>query len=449
MQLLLACSEELARRHAADLGSEGWNVVVAHDVPTALMQAHRVGPDVVAVAARLPGGDGATLVSRLRHLAATSLTPVLGLADGADGQQALYEAGAQRCLDAEAAPGELAAAARTLTLRATADPGPAQAAPPSHAGGSPSPPAPATGALTGQDTLSGGGRVMVVEDDASVRGLLIQTLELEGYVVVGFEAAGRGLDAALARPPDVLLLDVMLPDMSGLELLRRLRESEAGSEVPVLLISALDDATVVEGLRQGAQDYIRKPFDIDEVLARVAAAVQAKQARDRLRGHVDELENRALSDRLTGLPNRRAAEQDLERFAAQTARLDGQLSLLALEVDDYEQLAADHGRDAADRMVVALASRLAATCRTADVLARWSERIFVVLLPWTGSEGAGQAAVRIRGAVAAAGIRRPDGAHASVTVGAATMRESTRQLLVDAEAALRSAAHAASSHTAG
>jgi DNA-binding response OmpR family regulator len=112
--------------------------------------------------------------------------------------------------------------------------------------------------------------VLVVEDDARVRDFLTRGLRAEGYEVSAVGAAQEGLDLALAEAFDVLLLDVMLPGFSGMDLCRRLRAK--GAVTPILMLTALDAVEdKVDGLRGGADDYLTKPFDFDELLARIEA----------------------------------------------------------------------------------------------------------------------------------------------------------------------------------
>jgi DNA-binding response OmpR family regulator len=112
--------------------------------------------------------------------------------------------------------------------------------------------------------------VLVVEDDARVRDFLVRGLRAEGYEVSAAGAAQDGLDLALAEPFDVLLLDLMLPGFSGLDLCRRLRAK--GAVTPILMLTAMDAVEdKVDGLRGGADDYLTKPFDFDELLARIEA----------------------------------------------------------------------------------------------------------------------------------------------------------------------------------
>ena len=112
--------------------------------------------------------------------------------------------------------------------------------------------------------------VLIVEDDARVRDFLVRGLRAEGHEVSATGAAQEGFDLALEETFDVLLLDVMLPGFSGLDLCRRLRAK--GAVTPILMLTALDAVEdKIDGLRGGADDYLTKPFDFDELLARIEA----------------------------------------------------------------------------------------------------------------------------------------------------------------------------------
>jgi two-component system response regulator MprA len=116
-------------------------------------------------------------------------------------------------------------------------------------------------------------RVLIVEDDPNVRTALARALTFEGYEVDTAGDGGRGLEAVASKPPDVIVLDVMMPFVDGLEMCRRLRAR--GDNTPVLMLTALGDvADRVEGLDVGADDYLAKPFALEELLARVRALLR-------------------------------------------------------------------------------------------------------------------------------------------------------------------------------
>ncbi len=120
-------------------------------------------------------------------------------------------------------------------------------------------------------------RVLAVEDDAEIRGLVAYSLAKEGYEVVEAETGERGLELAAASPPDLMLLDVMLPGIDGLEVLRRLKRNPGTASVPVILLTARsEEADVVSGLELGADDYVTKPFGVKVLVARIRAALRRR-----------------------------------------------------------------------------------------------------------------------------------------------------------------------------
>lgn len=439
MKVLLAGLDDDVGAHVGPLTTAGWHVVSATDAATALMAARRETPEVVVVAATLPGGRGHGLIERLRHLAPSAMVPVVGLATDAEPAAALTAAGADRCL-----PADVDAVGLLDTLAdLTGGPAAAGGAPAVQVTGHPaSRPDSATRPVRGPPSPPGTGRVLLIEDEDSLRTMLVEALELEGHEVAALPSAEQVLDACRADPPDVVLLDVMLPGMSGLDLLFLLKGDPALHHLPVLLVSARDDEAVVEGLRRGAHDYVRKPFDLGELLARVDGALAIKRTQDELAGYAMELESSARVDPSTGVDNRRSCEVHLERMTDQASRTQRPLSALLVEIvpDAEPEAAAAAGAPATERFAMAVADRLVSTCRTADVPARWRRDQFVVLLPNTDRAGARVAARRVSEALLA-GTPGAVGAtaSASLSVGLATLEDGPGQLLSDAEASLAAA----------
>jgi two-component system, OmpR family, response regulator len=119
----------------------------------------------------------------------------------------------------------------------------------------------------------GNARVLVVDDESSIAAMLVTTLNFVGFRAMSADTGQRALDLAASTPPDLVLLDVMLPDLDGFEVCRLLRES--GSNAPVLFLTALDSRKErLRGLTEGGDDYVTKPFDLNEVVARVGALVR-------------------------------------------------------------------------------------------------------------------------------------------------------------------------------
>ncbi len=144
-------------------------------------------------------------------------------------------------------------------------------------------------------------KILIIDDDRDILQFVRMNLELEGLIVTTAEGGQAGLDAAKSAPPDLVLLDIMMPEMDGLTVLRRLRTSPPTMNVPVILLTAKALAEDrLAGLELGADDYITKPFDLDELIARVKTVLRRAQAM------------RDLSP-LTGLPGNFRISRELER----------------------------------------------------------------------------------------------------------------------------------------
>src|SRR2546423_663900 len=153
--------------------------------------------------------------------------------------------------------------------------------------------------------------ILVADDEPVNLALIKRRLEWEEYRVETAEDGGQAVEAAKRVLPDLVILDVMMPVLDGLGACRLLKENPSTRDIPIIFLSALDDTdTKVNGLALGANDYISKPFRVEELLARVAVAIRLKRERDLLQENAEELRRRAevaremsMTDALTGLLN--------------------------------------------------------------------------------------------------------------------------------------------------
>ncbi len=170
-----------------------------------------------------------------------------------------------------------------------------------------------------------------------------------------------------------------------------------------------------------AHDYLRKPFEPSELLARVHAALRTKQLRDELRLRNAELDVMSRTDSLTRLHNRRHLEERLGELVSLLRRHGGELSLLLIDVDHFKRVNDEHGHATGDAVLRVLAARLKDSIRAEDVPGRWGGEEFVVLLPSTGPEGAHAAGERVRLAVATSPFALAGGGlRVTVSVGVAS-----------------------------
>ena len=261
-------------------------------------------------------------------------------------------------------------------------------------------------------------KVLIADDDAINRDVLCELLQPE-YTVLLAKNGAQAIERATRHVPDLILLDVMMPDMSGFDVLRRLRAAAPTEHISVIFISGLnhpeDEAA---GLKMGASDYIAKPFNATVVLARVALHLQLVRQR-RL------LEHLAHVDGLTELANRRRFD-DVYDLEWQRARRSSQpLSLALLDIDSFKQFNDLYGHPAGDRALRAVA-RLASTHmrRPADLAARYGGEELVLLMPDTDAVQAQAIAQTLREAVAQLMIAHAGSSAAAVvtaSIGGATL----------------------------
>lgn len=236
-------------------------------------------------------------------------------------------------------------------------------------------------------------RVLVVDDAPSNLHILCRGLGKEFQC----ETASNGL-AALekikADPPDLVLLDILMPGMDGYEVCRRLKADKATRSIPVIFLTALDDADEeAKGLELGAVDYVTKPFRIPIVQARVRNHVEMKR-------HRDLLERHALLDALTGIPNRRNFDDALVKEWRRSWRNGSSLALIIADIDYFKDYNDHYGHRAGDICLRQVAQTIAATVRRpSDIVARYGGEEFAVILPSTDVEGALVVAHSIQDAV--------------------------------------------------
>ena len=274
--------------------------------------------------------------------------------------------------------------------------------------------------------------VMVVEDDAGIRALYRAVLQQRGHDVIEVERGDEALVEARGGRPDVVVLDLGLPGLDGLGVLRQLKADPALRDVPVIVSTAWDDTgTVTQALDAGAHDYVRKPFVPDELAARVDAAARLKSERD-------ALTQDASMDPLTGLPNRRSLTTELEREHALARRGRPAFSALLLDVDHFKRVNDERGHAAGDHVLVEIAARLRRRARTSDVVGRWGGEEFLIVAPDTDVTGATILGHGLRTAISEAPIALDSGpVRVTASVGvAAWERETVHELLSRADGAL-------------
>jgi len=222
-------------------------------------------------------------------------------------------------------------------------------------------------------------RLLVVDDDADIREALLLTLEPD-YDVRTAPDGRAALEIARVDPPDLVLMDLFMPRLDGLQALERLRADPATENIPVIFLSArADDAVKAKTLDLGAADYLQKPFSDRELRARLEKTLRLTRTQTALR----EL---AQTDPLTGLANLRAFRERLEAEGKRARRYRTPLTCVMADMDHLKPVNDQLGHAAGDRAIAAVAAVIRAELRETDFGARYGGDEFVVLLPHTTAE---------------------------------------------------------------
>ena len=264
------------------------------------------------------------------------------------------------------------------------------------------------------------GRILVVDDHEDNVELLRARLEARGYVVEGASDGQAALDAVERSCPDLILLDVMMPKMDGMEVVRRLkakRESKELPFIPVIMQTALDSTeNKVEGLDAGADDYITKPINFAELEARVNSLLRIKklqsdlaESKQELSELNDKLRRISLTDGLTDIDNRRSLEERLREMWQHSDRLREPIALIMCDIDKFKSVNDNYGHQAGDSVLKEVAQLLKSEAREIDRVGRYGGEEFLLILPGTVLDAAVTDAQRLRARVEGHTFLLPDG----------------------------------------
>lgn len=260
-------------------------------------------------------------------------------------------------------------------------------------------------------------KLLVVDDQAINIQILAEIFE-DGYEVYMATSGTEALQVCAAHHPDLILLDVAMPDMDGHEVCRRLKSDPATEDIPIIFVTAHNNPEEeAEGLKLGAVDFISKPVNAVVVQARVKTHLTLKHQSDLLR-------SLAFVDGLTGIANRRHFEASLVVEWRQAARKSVPLSVIMIDVDHFKAYNDHYGHAGGDAVLQQVAAAIQRCMgRAHDLAARYGGEEFVCLLPDCDLEGAGVKAEEIRAAVAAlelAHAASQTGKTLSISVGASS-----------------------------
>lgn len=273
-------------------------------------------------------------------------------------------------------------------------------------------------------------KVLIVDDDQDglyILNLMLKKLE---YVVTTASDGQEAVDKTREIDPDIIIMDVMMPNMNGFEACEIIKSDPRGKFIPIILLTAKDELTSkIEGLDVGADEYLTKPYDIGELTARIRSMLRIKQLNDALLDANVQLEELAIKDELTSLYNRRYINKRLKEEFKRASRYSDVMSFMIIDADKFKNVNDTYGHGFGDLVLKRIAAIIHESIRDdVDVGGRYGGEEFIVISPKTNLESAGVLAERIRSTVESSEFK--DDQHnirMSVSIGVSELEPGNRQ----------------------
>ena len=388
----------------AKLSAEYYEVLTASSGQECLNVAAERLPDLILLDVMMPGMDGFEACRRLKADPATAYIPVImvtALSEVSDRVSGL-EAGADDFLSKPVNDTALFARVRSLLrLKMMMD----ELRVRQETSGQ-------LGMMESEDHETGdNATIMVVESSDFTANRIASHLQDVGHTVVRARSSEEALALGREREFDLIVVGIDLDGEDGLRLCSQLRSQEETRQLPLLMVlEDMDLPRLAKGLDLGVSDYLVKPLDRGELLARVRTQVRRRRYHDRLRTRIRKSVSMAFTDPLTGLFNRRYLTTHIDRKLLDLAEGGKHLAVAILDVDYFKPVNDTHGHAAGDDVLTALATLITGNLRSVDLVARYGGEEFVVVMPETTCEQAGKIMDRLRKRVASTDFPINDGA---------------------------------------
>jgi two-component system cell cycle response regulator len=370
----------------------------------------------------MPGMDGFEVCRRIKANPAVAHIPVVmvtALTDTADRVRGL-EAGADDFLSKPVNDTALLARVKSLVrLKQTVDEWRARETTASQLGVS-------EGAASVTNEPVENARILVVEDQEFEADKIAETMHKDDDNVIPVESGMKAMEFASQHEFDLLIVSLNLRNEDGLRLCSHLRSNEKTRQVPILMVATDQDMDrIALGLDIGAHDYIMRPIDRNELLARARTQIRRKRFQERLRTNFEVSLSMALTDALTGLYNRRYLEVHLQKLIDKNNEANKNFCVLILDIDHFKKVNDTYGHGVGDEVLKVVAFRLQDSLRSFDLVARLGGEEFVAILPDTTDEMAYTIAERLRRTIGEKPIKchTPEGELAiSTSIGGAIIK---------------------------
>jgi two-component system cell cycle response regulator len=393
-RILIVDDEPRNLRLLSAMISDKFNVIAAESGEEALDKAASEHPDVILLDVMMPGMDGFEVAQRLKSDAVLKNIPIIMVTALTDKENKIagLASGAEEYLNKPVRRVELLTRINSmlrlreyrdqLAIRSQSE----QALPES---------------LEEEESALPAGvdesRVLLVEDNEIDARIIMRSIQNESLHVQVVQSGRLALEHIEKNPVDAVLLDILLPDIDGFEICRRIKKMERGQDLPIIVITCLDDLeSRLTGISLGTDDFLVKPINGDELVARLRILLEKKKQLDTLRSHYETALNSAIIDWMTGLYNHGYFKKFLDLEIKRSLRQNYPVSLLMIDVDDFKAYNDNQGHTAGDEILRDIGLVLKKSIREIDLAARYGGDEFTVVLPYSPGGGAVKVARRIQ-----------------------------------------------------
>ncbi|MFM8309772.1 MAG: diguanylate cyclase [Microcystis aeruginosa] len=238
--------------------------------------------------------------------------------------------------------------------------------------------------------------VLVVDDVGKNLQLAVNILDSAGYTTISASSVKQAIERVKTANPDLILLDLMMPEMGGIELCKRLKSDNLYAHIPIIFVTdSKEKEDIVNAFNSGAVDYINKPFHSWELLARVKIHLELKKTQEELKNINSQLERLVRTDSLTGVNNRREILALGEKELQRCRRYHRYFSVLVIDIDHFKHINDTFGHILGDKTLITVAGAIKNCLRQVDSFGRFGGEEFVAILPETNLEDAATTAQRI------------------------------------------------------
>ena len=362
----------------AKLSSEYYNVLTATNGEEALKRVENDRPDIVLLDVMMPGMDGFEVCRLIKANPAVAHIPVVmvtALTDAQDRVRGL-EAGADDFLSKPVNDTALMARVRSLVrLKMTIDEWRVRENTATSLGVSDQ-----SANLMNEPVENA--KILVIEDQSFESDKIAETLHKDNDTVIPVESGMKAMEYISQFDFELLIVSLNLKNEDGLRLCSHLRSNEKTRNTPVLMVANEDDLDrVAHGLEIGTHDYIMRPLDRNELLARARTQIRRKRFQERLRANYEVSLSMALTDSLTGLYNRRYFEVHMQKLLQKNLETKKNLCILMFDIDYFKKVNDTYGHNVGDQVLKIFAFRLQDSLRSIDLVARLGGEEFVAILP--------------------------------------------------------------------